>query len=446
MAQDGLNYDELLHRLAVANGMVRRLTNHFKGGNWKHWVDFSELSEAEKALLDALKAVQQLKAASAQKPNSGNEKLQARSVERTVAPGGPLCRQEWLFAALESLPDAVIITDAVGRVLFMNHCAQELTGSSLAEARGKDLEAIFRLVNEVTHVNTEQPVSRLLRQGKCPPTHVLFVKSDGGEIPLEYHGTVNRGENGRTESLVFVLRDVSQRQLMEQALRNSERLTITGRLAATVAHEIRNPLESVGNLLYLIAQGTKEAPTKNYASLASQELDRIIQITGQFLTFQRESAHPIPVQIQEIVDNVLALYARKISSAGITVEKQIPLESSLLAQPGEMRQIVANFVGNAIDAVERNQGRIQIRVHFSHHWKTGRPGLRLVIADNGPGITAEIREKIFEPFFTTKGEHGTGLGLWISRGIINKYEGAMRLRSSIRPERSGTCFSVFLPT
>jgi signal transduction histidine kinase len=328
----------------------------------------------------------------------------------------------------------------------MNQCAQDLTAWSLAEARKKDLDAILHVVNEATHAAIEVPVSRLLRTGIGFRTRVLFIKDDGAEVPLEYYGRAIRTRESQIAGLMFVFCDVSQRRLMEQALRNNERLTITGRLAATVAHEIHNPLDAITNLLYLIAQGTQEAQTQDYVSLASQELERVVQITRQFLTFQRESVHPVPVRIEEIIDNVLALYARKISYAGITIEKKVLFDGSLLAHPGEMRQVVANLVGNSIDAVQHRHGRIQIRVYFSRQWRSGRTGLRLVIADNGPGIATGIQNKIFEAFFTTKGERGTGLGLWISREIIDKYEGTIRLRSSTRLDRSGTCFSVFLPT
>lgn len=445
MERDRLSYNALLARLADAAELVRSLSASEGNGGIPHSMGPQRLAEAGKALHDVQRTLRELQTERTHKPDFSSETPQAKpagpDLVAEVLPYGV----EWAFAVLDSIQDAVILTDAAGKIIFMNQCAQDLTAWPLAEARGKDLDAILHFVNEAARTAIERTAAKLLRAGTSSRTRALFVKDDSAEVPLEYYGRAIHTRDSQIAGLVLVLCDISQQQLMEQALRNSERLIITGRLAATVAHEIRNPLEAIGNLLYLIAQGTKGEQTQDYVSLASQELERVAQIARHFLTFQRESAHPVPIRMEEIIDNVLALYARKISSAGITIEKEILFDGSLLAHPGEMRQVVANLVGNSIDAVPRGHSRIQIRVYSSHHWRSGRAGMRFVLADNGPGIPAEIRDKVFEPFFTTKGERGTGLGLWISRGIINKYEGAIRLRSSTRPGRSGTCFSVFLP-
>jgi signal transduction histidine kinase len=218
-----------------------------------------------------------------------------------------------------------------------------------------------------------------------------------------------------------------------------------GKLAATIAHEIHNPLDAVGNLLFLIGQGSREGETRQYVAMASGELSRVTQLTQQMLTFQREAAKPIPVKIGEILENVIALYERKIHAAGITLKEQVEFEGHILALPGELRQVFANLVGNAIEAVGSRHGTITLRAHASWDWRRDRPGLRVLVADNGPGVPVEVRASIFDPFFTTKGENGTGLGLWITSDILRKYEGTIRLRSTTRPDRSGTCFSVFLP-
>jgi signal transduction histidine kinase len=229
------------------------------------------------------------------------------------------------------------------------------------------------------------------------------------------------------------------------ALRNSERLATTGRLAATIAHEIHNPLDTVGNLLYLIGQGTQEDGTREYASMASSELVRVTQMTQQMLSFQREAAKPVLVNIGEILDSVTALYERKIQTAGIRLERQVEFDGQILALPGELRQIFANLLSNAIEAVGSRRGTITLRAYASRDWQRRLPGLRVVVADDGPGIPAEVRSKIFEPFFTTKGEGGTGLGLWIASDILRKYDGTIRLRSSTQAHHSGTCFTLFLP-
>jgi signal transduction histidine kinase len=190
---------------------------------------------------------------------------------------------------------------------------------------------------------------------------------------------------------------------------------------------------------------THEDTTREYVSMASQELARTTQMTQQMLSFQREAAKPIPVKIADVVDSVIALYDRKIQSAGINLKQQVDFDGHILALPGELRQMLANLVGNAIEAIGSRRGTITLRAYASCDWRRDRPGLRVLVADDGPGIPADIRTSIFEPFFTTKGEGGTGLGLWIASDILRKYDGTMRLRTSTQSPCSGTCFSIFFP-
>jgi len=178
--------------------------------------------------------------------------------------------------------------------------------------------------------------------------------------------------------------------------------------------------------------------------MASEELTRVTQMTQHMLTFQREAKKPVPIKIDEVLDNVIALYERKIEAAAIKVEKLVEFEGEFIGLPGEMRQVFANLVGNAIEAIGKN-GKIRLHACASRDWRLGQCGLRVTIADNGPGIPSEIRDNIFDPFFTTKGESGTGLGLWITSGIVENNAGILRLRTVTRAGRSGTCFSLFFP-
>jgi PAS domain S-box-containing protein len=354
--------------------------------------------------------------------------------------------ERWAIT-LQSIGDAVISTDAAGKIVFMNDVAQKLTGWPSAEAERKDLDTVFNIVQEVTRIKPENPVAKVIRLGQVVglANHTVLIDRNGTEIPIEDSGAPIRNREGKVEGVVLVFHDVSEQRKMEQAVRTSDRLATTGRLAATIAHEIHNPLDAVGNLLYLVQQNAQDEQIRQFASLAAEELGRVTQMTQQMLTFQRESAKPVPVQIEEILDNVVALYQRKIESGGIQIEKQIEVPHPLLAQPGELRQVMANLLGNAIEAVGRGHGRIWLRAHAARDWRRGCSGIRVIIADNGRGIPASLREKIFDPFFTTKGESGTGLGLWITSDIIRKYDGTIKLRSATRAGRSGTCFSIFLP-
>jgi PAS domain S-box-containing protein len=355
--------------------------------------------------------------------------------------------EERWATTLQSIGDAVISTDSAGNIQFMNDVAQRLTGWSLPEARGRDLSAVFDIVQEVTRIKPESPVAKVLRSGLVVglANHTALIRRDGTEVPIEDSAAPIRNRSGQIEGVVLVFHDVVEQRNAEKALRVSDRLATTGRLAATIAHEIHNPLDAIGNLLYLIGEDTHEDNTREYVSMASRELVRVTQMTRRMLTFQREAANPVPVEIGEILRNVIELYERKIMSGDIHLTQKIEVEGHILALPGELRQMFANLVGNAIEAVALRKGKITLRACASRDWRSGRSGVRVVVADNGPGIPVDVRARIFEPFFTTKGESGTGLGLWIASDILRKYDGVIKVRTSTQPHCSGTCFSIFLP-
>ncbi len=354
--------------------------------------------------------------------------------------------QRWA-TTLQSIGDAVISTDVAGQIEFMNEVAERLTGWTLPEARGKHLSAVFNTTQEVTRIASECPVTQVLRSGKVVglSNHTLLIARDGAEIPIQDSAAPIRGRTGQIEGVVLVFQDVVEQRKAEKALRISDRLATTGRLAATIAHEIHNPLDAISNLLYLIAQSTQDKTIRDYASTASHELLRVTQMTQRMLAFQREAAKPVPVKIAEILESVTDLYERKIKSAQITLNLQIAFDGYILALPGELRQMFANLLGNAVEAVAPSHGTIAVRASASRDWRRQRLGLRVLVVDDGPGIPVEVRARIFEPFFTTKGESGTGLGLWIASEILRKYDGTLHLRTSTRPHRSGACFSIFLP-
>jgi len=229
-----------------------------------------------------------------------------------------------------------------------------------------------------------------------------------------------------------------------EVLRENQKLITLGRLAASIAHEINNPLESITNLLYLIEQ---ESTGKNaeYLKLAQRELSRVVQISKQTLTFSRETAMPVRVQFPELIEEVLGLHARRIREKDLRLVRQYESCESVTVFPGEMRQVISNLISNAIEASSQ-RGRIVIRIRPARRWSGhGAHGLRLSIGDNGSGIPKEVRDRLGQPFFTTKGQSGTGLGLWVTRSILGRYGGDLRLRSSTSPKRHGTVFSLFLP-
>jgi PAS domain S-box-containing protein len=254
-------------------------------------------------------------------------------------------------------------------------------------------------------------------------------------------------ETGRIDRWFGTCTDIHDQKLSEEALRRTEKLAATGRLAASIAHEINNPLEAVTNLLYLIEQSTRHHPdTHNFVITAQKELDRVAQISKKTLAFYRESSLPAAVDLCELVAEVQEIYSVRLERKRIALQLEQDCHSKPLGLAGELRQVISNLITNAIDASPEH-ATIRIRIRSAHRWfaETRVAGVRVSIADHGHGIPESLKQEIFKPFITTKGNKGTGLGLWLSHSIIKRHGGDLRLRSSTSPDGPGTCFSVFLP-
>jgi PAS domain S-box-containing protein len=288
-------------------------------------------------------------------------------------------------------------------------------------------------------------LKRAAEEGTEFDLEIRMVRDDGSLVWV-----VNRGqtlfENGHPTHVTGVIMDVTARQLAVERMQRSEKLAMIGRLAASIAHEINNPLESVTNLLYLIEHHPHLDPEiHKYARVAGSELARVAHISRQTLGFYRESAQPVPVRLPELLDDIIRLYSRKLERKRVRVVREYELDGEVCLYPAEIRQVFSNLLMNAFEAVAE-EGVITIRARRSSPW-SGRPmaGVRITVCDNGHGIEAQHRRRIFEPFFTTKGEKGTGLGLWVTSGLVQKHGGSIRLRTSTQPDRHGTVFSAFLP-
>jgi signal transduction histidine kinase len=244
---------------------------------------------------------------------------------------------------------------------------------------------------------------------------------------------------------VITLFNIEERKRAEATLRKSEKLAATGQLAATIAHEINNPLEAVTNLMFLVSMQDGLPPqARTFLEQAEKELARIAHITRQTLAFHRESSEPLPVNLKDLVESVVFLYERRFREKGVQLIQDVRFQGKLHCFENEIRQLLSNLVVNALDATPKG-GRVVLRVRPAKEGRGRRNGVRLVVADSGKGISAEHRRKIFSPFFTTKGEKGTGLGLWVSEAIVHKHNGSLAMRSSTRSGKSGTIFSLFLP-
>ena len=251
------------------------------------------------------------------------------------------------------------------------------------------------------------------------------------------HGTVTGG--------VVTVEDIDQQKRSEAALIQSEKLAAVGRLAASISHEINNPLEAVTNLLYLAQQDPAlSQETRGYLDTADQELGRVSQIVSQTLRFHRQATKPRAVLAKELVDPVLGLYSGRLGNARIKVVVEHKGVQRVDCYEGEIRQVLNNLVGNAIESM-RDGGKLRVRTSDARLWKSGLRAVRITIADEGTGMDAEVLNRIFDAFYTTKGHNGTGLGLWISRGIVTKHQGLVHVRSSVKTTRRGTTFSLVLP-
>lgn len=345
---------------------------------------------------------------------------------------------------IDSMSEALILVDFAGRIKKANRAAAELLGRNDKNLAG---ERFSDLVLELTPANPKIPASplQLVRRSAGGKLYLETELHAGGRlVPISASAVLVRDRRDKVTGVLLVLDDISERKQAEAALRRTEKLAAAGRLAATIAHEINNPLEAVTNLLYLAKIHPEQA--KEYLLLADQELARVTHIARQTLGFYRDTSSPTSVNVSDILENVLFLYAKRLDSRRITIRKRYDPDVRMMGFAGELRQVLSNVISNAMDAIGHN-GTISIKVAAGFAWSDSSvPGVRVTVGDTGPGILPEHREKIFEPFFTTKVDIGTGLGLWVSRGIVQKHHGSIRVRSSITSNRSGTVFSIFLPS
>jgi PAS domain S-box-containing protein len=251
--------------------------------------------------------------------------------------------------------------------------------------------------------------------------------------------------DGTVQAITAASLEITQQKKTEIALIQSEKLAVMGRLAASIAHEINNPLESLTNLLYLAGHSTDPDKIQDYIRVAERELRRVSAISNQTLRFHKQASSPRAITCKELFDSVLSLYQGRIVNSAIRIEDRSRSSEPVRCFDGEIRQVLSNLVSNAIDAMQPAGGRLLLRSREGTNWKTGQRGVALTVADTGSGISPTVLQRIFEPFFTTKDIAGTGLGLWVSSEIINRHNGSLRVRSTQKPGRSGTVFTIFLP-
>lgn len=250
---------------------------------------------------------------------------------------------------------------------------------------------------------------------------------------------------GKVDAIICTAQETTELRRAERVALQNEKLAAVGRLAASIAHEINNPLEAVTNLLYLAKHSESIPQSREFLEIAETELRRVSAITTQTLRFHRQASVPTLVACDDLLGSALAIYQGRLTSANIEVRKRLRATRQVLCFDGEIRQVLNNLIGNATDALTAVGGALLLRSREGTDGRTGRTGLWLTVADTGTGMLPETVRRAFEPFFTTKGIGGTGLGLWISREIVTRHQGRLLARSSRAAAHHGTVMTIFLP-
>ena len=344
-----------------------------------------------------------------------------------------------MAAIVECSDDAIFSTGTDGMITSWNRGAESLYGYSAEEAVGTSVV----LLSPPERRAESEHNRHVLNQGQRVESHPTErMRKDGTRVPVLLTVSPLRNAQGKIVGASAIARDISAQRQSEEAIRRSEKLATAGRLAASVAHEINNPLEAVLNLLYLARNDPGRA--EQYLTMAEDEVNRVASLAQQTLGFVKDTNTPTRLNPAKIMYEILLLYSRTLESNRILVSRRYSSSCEIDGYSGELRQLLGNLLVNAVDAMDRG-GALQVRVEAGREWSDGREGVRIMMADNGSGIPSESLGRIFEPFYTTKKDAGTGLGLWVSRGIVEKHGGSIRVRSRVNGDRSGTVFSVFLP-
>ena len=333
---------------------------------------------------------------------------------------------------LEHISDGFWIYASDWRITYMNPAAEAMSRYPREQQIG---HRIWELFPDLAGSELERQLSRAMQQRDMVEfewvyeswqrwfRHRVYPTPDGG--------------------IAVYVRDITEARLTEQALRRAEKLAAAGKLAASIAHEINNPLEAVTNLLFLARYAPELSDdTRSKLGIADAELQRLSHIARTSLKFYRQSTSPSQVSLEDLVESVLLVHQARITTSSVELVRKYRDAPELLCFSGELQQVFTNLISNALDALDKG-GRLFVAVRSSHGGKQRQSeGVRVTIADSGAGMDSRTKSRLFEPFFTTKRDTGTGLGLWVTKGIVDKHRGSIQVAS--RPG-TGTAISLFFP-
>jgi PAS domain S-box-containing protein len=366
-----------------------------------------------------------------------NRELESRVEQRTrqLQESESLLRER--ADLLELASEAILVRDIAGALTYWNAGAEALYGWARVEVLGNQVHQVLATEFPGEAASCE---STLIEGGRWDGNLVQKAR-DGREVIVASRQVFKKDVG----SILEINRDITAQIRAEEALRQTERLAAMGRVAGIIAHEINNPLEAITNAIYLLRNHPSlDDEARYYARLGELELARVGHITKQTLSFYRESQDPINVPIKDILDDVLELQGRHLLMNRIVLDKKYFTEGEVRGFPVELRQVFLNLISNAIQAMPTG-GKLRIRMGTRWNEASGRTDLCISVCDTGTGITPEHAKHLFEPFFTTKSTKGTGLGLWISKGIVQKYDGSIRFRSTAYKGKQVTSFCVIFP-
>ena len=375
--------------------------------------------------------------------NNTESVLNRRERDRAVE---AMQRSEDRFRLLiERASVGIYMGDSTGALTYINQTLLRLIGYTAEEVR----EGKVRW-DQLTPPNylaaDKRALAQLQETGVAAPYEKSYRAKDGHLVPVQIGAVLipALSLDAMEDDIAVFFTDLTSQKKSEAALLQAEKVGAVGKLASAISHEINNPLEAITNVLFIV-KNLPDLPqaAKDYLDVAERELARVSQVAAHTLRFHRLSTNALAMQPDRLVEEVLELYAGRLVNYNIDVRRDYAAGLTFTSFKGDVRQVLNNIVGNALDFM-RNGGFLTVRTREATRWSTGQKGIRITIADNGPGMARDARPHLFDAFFTTKGIHGTGLGLWISCRIVHKHRGYIRAYNAVGGG-TGAVFQLWLP-